>query len=359
MKIAIYSPYLDTAGGGEKYILTVAECLSKENELDVLLDDHLLEIGIDTVKLKIEKLHGLDLSSVNFVKAPIGKGGNFLDRLFFLRKYDWLFFLTDGSIFWSSAKNSAVHFQVPFSNAPSGVWGRMKQMSWDIAVYNSDFTKSIVEKSWRIKGRVIYPPVSVKKLVSLTKKKQILSVGRFFGFLKDKKHEFLIDSFKKIVDKNNLKDWSLHLVGGAGEGDMEYVEQLKKQAVGYEVYFYPNAQIEQVGKLYGESAIYWHAAGFGEEDPKKFEHFGIVVVEAMAAGCIPVVINKGGLREIVDNQINGFLWNDSEELERFTLEVIKNPKKVDEMKKLGQEKAQEFSKDRFIKSIKELVYGQK
>lgn len=359
MKIAIYSPYLDTAGGGEKYILTIAECLSKENEVDILLDDHLFNIGIDAIKSKIEKLHGLDLSLVNFTKSPMGNGGNFLSRLLFLKQYDWLFFLTDGSIFWSSAKNSVVHFQVPFSDAPNGIWGRLKQMSWDMAIYNSDFTKRIVEKSWKIKGLVIYPPVSIERFTPLPKKNQILSVGRFFGFLKDKKHEFLIDTFKGMVDKNNLKGWGLHLAGAAGEGDMEYVEKLKKQAEGYEIYFYPNAQIEEISKLYGESAVYWHAAGFGEEDPKKFEHFGIVAVEAMAAGSIPVVINKGGLKEIVDDRINGFLWNSPEELEKFTLDIIENPKEASRIRAQGMKKAQEFSQEKFINKIKELVHGEK
>ncbi|MBU4190339.1 MAG: glycosyltransferase, partial [Candidatus Thermoplasmatota archaeon] len=59
------------------------------------------------------------------------------------------------------------------------------------------------------------------------------------------------------------------------------------------------------------------AAGFGvdeEKEPEKVEHFGITTVEAAAAGCVPVVIRKGGQPEIVKEGINGLLWEKEEEL---------------------------------------------
>ncbi len=365
MKIAIYSPYLDTAGGGEKYILTIAEYLSGEEEVDILLDDHLWKIGAGEIKRKIEKLHGIDLAKANFVKSPIGKGGGFLERLLFLRRYDFLFYLTDGSIFFSTAKNSVVHFQVPFTKLPGlEVWTKLKLSSWKEAIYNSKFTKSYVEKNWGIKGKVIYPPVSVNLFRSLRKKKQILSVGRFFGFLKDeqsssssKKHEFLVKAFKEFIAEHGLHDWSLHLAGGATKGDEKYLDHLKNISAGYKIFLYPNVDIEKLKKLYGESMIYWHASGFGEDDPKKFEHFGITCVEAMAAGAIPIVINKGGLTEIVEDGKSGYLWDSTDQLKDQTLEVIKNGRLRKKMVEEGQRKALDFSKETFIAKINELVYG--
>ena len=79
--------------------------------------------------------------------------------------------------------------------------------------------------------------------------------------------------------------------------------------------------------LYGKSSIYWHATGYGEDNPKKFEHFGISTVEAMAAECIPVVINLGGQPEIVEQSVNGFLWNSIPELKKFSLKLV-NTKSV-------------------------------
>ncbi len=52
------------------------------------------------------------------------------------------------------------------------------------------------------------------------------------------------------------------------------------------------------------------------------EHFGITTGEAMSAGCVPVVINKGGQPEIVRDGVDGFVWNDSRELKEITLKLI-------------------------------------
>lgn len=358
MKIAIYSPYLNTAGGGEKYMLTIAEILSKNLEVDFLLGTHLYNLDIEQIKQKISRLHGLDLSLVKFIKSPIGQGSFFLKRIWFLKNYDCFFYLTDGSIFFSSAKKNIVHFQVPFENVENrGFVGKIKLNSWTQAIYNSFFTKNIVEKSWPIKGKVIYPPVSVDIFVPLNKKKQILSVGRFFGFLKDKKQTLLIDTFKVLFDSGKVKGWSLHLAGGSGEGDQKYIEELKQQAQGYNIFFYPSASLDGLKKLYGESLIYWHAAGFGEKDPKKYEHFGISTVESMSAGCIPIVINLGGQKEIVEDGITGFVWNSINELKAKTYQVIKNSNIINNKISLrAQERARDFSKDKFIKEIKQLIY---
>lgn len=358
MKIAIYSPYLDTAGGGEKYILTIAETLSEKEQVDVLLDENLFKIGKSQIIERIEKLHGLDLAKVNFIKSPMGRNGNFLTRALFLRQYDWLIYLTDGSIFFSTAKNSVIHFQVPFTKLPSN-WliFKLKMLTWKMAIYNSKFTQNYVQKSWEIEGKVIYPPVSIELFQPLSKRKQILSVGRFFGYLKGKKHEFLIHTFKEFINEHGLHDWSLHLAGGMTKGDEKYLDYLKNISAGYKIFFYPNIGLEKLEKLFGQSQIYWHAAGFEEEDPKGFEHFGITTVEALSSGCIPVVINKGGLKEIVDHGESGYLWNTISELKSYSLKLIKDQKLRENMIKVGQLKALDFSKASFVHKINDLIYG--
>jgi glycosyltransferase involved in cell wall biosynthesis len=355
MKVAIYSPYLDTAGGGEKYVLTIAEYLSHKADVDVLLDDHLSSLNIKEIISKNEKLHGLDLSKVNFISAPIGKG-KFIQRSIFLKKYDYLFFNSDGSIFLSTAKNSIVHFQIPIKNSVArGPWGKFKLSSFKKAIYNSKFTKDFIESSWPIKGVIVYPPVNIDLFKLQKKEKQIINVGRFDAFLKVKKHSLLIKNFKDLVDKYNLKDWSLVLAGGADAGAKEYIEELKKEAKGYKIRIINNISLDELIKLYGQSSIYWHAMGFGESDPIKFEHFGITTVEAMASGAVPIVINLGGQKEIVQQGESGFLWNSEPELIDFTMEVIQNQKLMDKLAKGAISRSKIFGKENFCKNIDNLV----
>ena len=76
-----------------------------------------------------------------------------------------------------------------------------------------------------------------------------------------------------------------------------------------------------VEELFASSSIFWVATGLGEDEEKApwlFEHFGITTVEAMAAGCVPVVIDKAGQREIVRHGTDGYRWTTLAELEALT-----------------------------------------
>lgn len=356
MRVAIYSPYLDTLGGGERYIATIAEILSEQHSVDLLLDEHLHSFGMDTLKRQLSERFNLDLSKVNLIKAPIGKESNFLNRVIFLKKYNSLIYLTDGSIFYPTSKKNILHIQTPLvGQAAKSLWGKVKLKAWDLIIYNSKFTQKHSKENWPISSEVIYPPVDVGKIKPLKKKKYILSVGRFFGYLKNKKHEILIKAFSKLYFEKKLNGWSLHLVGSATEGDKPYLENLKKLTKILPVNFYPNLGYDDLIKLYGESSIYWHAQGFGEDDPTKMEHFGISTCEAMAGGCVPVVIGKGGQIEIVEHRVSGFLWNSLDELKEFTLRLIARRELWQEISKKARIRAKSFSKERFAKEIVTIV----
>lgn len=355
MKVAIYSPYLDTFGGGEKYMATIAEAFSTKGEIDIFLDKHLNSFGTDFLKRNLEKRFGLNLKTVNFKPVPIGEGSNFFQRLSLLKGFDLFFYLTDGSIFYPSAKKNILHIQTPLVGQANSLFGKIKLRGWDLIIYNSEFTKEHAEKNWSIPSYVIYPPVDVNRIKVLPKKKYIISVGRFFGYLKNKKHELLIKTFKRLYEKNNLKDWSLHIVGGMSDGDKLYFEQLKKLAGKLPVKFYPNLEYDKLMNLYGESKIYWHAQGFMEDDPTKMEHFGITTVEAMAGGCVPVVIGAGGQKEIIEDGKSGFLWNSLDGLESLTLKLAEDQNLWKKLSQGARRRSEIFSKERFVKEILSLA----
>ncbi|MDP3758488.1 MAG: glycosyltransferase family 4 protein [Candidatus Daviesbacteria bacterium] len=355
MKIAIFSPYLDTFGGGEKYMMTIAEALSAGHVVDVLLDKHLFSLGGNYLKNELSKRFDLNLKSVNFIIAPLGKNSSSFSRTYFLKNYDVLFYLTDGSIFFPTAKKNFLHIQSPLIGQPAkSIWGKFKLKGWDLIIYNSRFTKEYSQDNWPLKSEIIYPPVDTSKIKPLKKEKYILSVGRFFGYLRDKKHEVLIKVFKELFEAGSIRDWSLHLVGSAGIGDKDYVENLRDLAKNIPVKFYPNLEYDKLIELYGKSSIYWHAAGFGETDPTKMEHFGISTVEAMAGGVVPVVIGKGGQREIVGDNKSGYLWEGLDELKQLTLKLTEDGKLLEKMAREATKRARDFSKEKFVEKIKNL-----
>ncbi|MCA1602183.1 MAG: glycosyltransferase, partial [Acidobacteria bacterium] len=104
--------------------------------------------------------------------------------------------------------------------------------------------------------------------------------------------------------------------------------------------------------------IFWHAAGYGEDEstrPIFVEHFGISTVEAMAAGCVPVVINKGGQREIVQHGVNGFLWDTLEELKEYTAMLMNDDKLHARMAEAARESARLYSREMFVGNFLRLI----
>lgn len=179
--------------------------------------------------------------------------------------------------------------------------------TYQVILDNSLFTQKWVKNYWKRDSRVVYPPVEMlfekHNPFRVKKKKWICSVGRFFKLGHGKKQEILIRVFKDFYNQGR-KDWQLHLVGGVGSEDSsaELVEKLKKEAEGYPIFFHLNVSRKEVEDVYLKSRIYWHAAGFGENEnknPIRFEHFGIAPIEAISAGCIPILYNGGGLKEII------------------------------------------------------------
>src|SRR5581483_11526271 len=177
----------------------------------------------------------------------------------------------------------------------------------NLVIANSQFTKYWIKKYWNKNAEVIYPPVDLifqkSQINPFIKKNWICSIGRFFSVGHQKKQEVLINAFKKFYEKDN-KNWELHLIGGFDSTQPSYVHinKLKKLAQDYPIYFHLNVSREELERIIKLAKVYWHATGYGENskrNPINFEHFGISAIEAISAGCIPVLYDGGGLTEII------------------------------------------------------------
>lgn len=333
-KAALYDPYLDTLGGGEKYILSILQVLSEKGfEITVFWSDK-------SIAKKIKETFALQF---NIKLEPWPQTAPKI--LWALKTFDYFFYVTDGSYFFPSARRNFIYAMVPQKNLyQMNLLNRLKTSNYKF-ICHSNFTQSHLEK-WGIKASMIYPYID-QPVNQTPKQKIILTVGRFFKHLHSKRQDLAIKYFLKLQTDPQFADYKLILAGGLKKEDQGYFDELVNLAGNNSsIIFKPNVSFNELSNLYHSASFFWHFAGFGideQESPQLVEHMGITPLEAMSYGVIPFCYQAGGPAEVIDDGINGFLFKTGNEL-------------LDKMKKVANDinlqdkirtNAIEFIKDNF------------
>ncbi len=226
--------------------------------------------------------------------------------------------------------------------------------SYQLVVANSEYTRQWIRRYWGVDSAVLFPPIALSGLAPATAREPVIAaVGRFFapGHGHSKKQLELVRFFGELVRSGRLPGWRLHLVGGCEPRQAAYLEQVRDAAAGLPVDISANAPREVVEHLLATATVFWHATGFGEDEqraPWAFEHFGMTTVEAMAAGCVPVVIDKAGQREIVRDGVDGYRWSTPAQLQERTVAVASDETLRARLAASAVQRAQLFSEAAFV-----------
>lgn len=348
MKIGIYDPYLDTLGGGEKYILSIASLLQHEHKVSVFWNNN-------QILQQAENRFNLSLKDVTITNNIFLTSTSSWERFRKTIEYDCIFFMSDGSIPTLGSKKTILIYQFALPHKKNALARKLKVTRIHSVLCYSQFVKEDLVKEFGKKVVVLYPPVDPIK-DRKEKENSIITVGRFTRGNNVKKHDVLIRAFQKFSEKE--KNWKLHIVGSHLPDDEDIVDSLKKLAKGSSIFFHANVSYKELSSLYATAKIYWHATGYQEnvqQHPERAEQFGISTVEAMSAGCVPVVINSGGQKEIVDDGVNGFRFDTVEELIEKTQHLINNPTRMREFAQKAVAKSRVYSFETFSQRVKELV----
>ena len=209
----------------------------------------------------------------------------------------------------------------------------------NIIFTNSKFTQNAIKKVYpSFDPQVIYPPVDLERfsscLRSNSRENQVLVISRFSP---EKQLE------KAILIAKILKDTKFILIGNLLAANQSYFKYLQKMVQDYglthRIKLIPNATKGQILNAMSTSMVYLHTMNG--------EHFGISIVEAMAAGLIPVVPSYGGCTEIVPMEYQYTGIKDASEC------ISKNINQYDDKKsQFVNAIAKQFSTENFRQNMK-------
>lgn len=232
-----------------------------------------------------------------------------------------------------------------------GVAGRRA----DLVMVNSSWTRNHIESLWKINANVVYPPCDVDSFKSLGLKRfegrggamNIISIAQFRP---EKNHQLQIEAFDNFLHRTNCDKSTLTLYGGCRDKeDKKRVDYLKdligRLDLSSKVRLVVNASFEELLDGVREADIAIHTMAN--------EHFGIVLLEFMAAGLITVAHNSGGPKaDIIDDKRNGFLANDlSDFSDKLSCISEMSFEQCQAMRREATKKSDQFSVQVFEKSL--------
>lgn len=216
-------------------------------------------------------------------------------------------------------------------------WYKWSLKCASLVFVNSTWTYNQIKEM--VPCTILYPPCFQHEAKQKTN--TILSLAQFRP---EKNHNMQIRAFALAVEQG-LKA-NLIFVGGCRDiSDIQRVKNLQQLAMELKVdqmcKFVIDAPLDEVKKLLETALVGLHSM--------KDEHFGIVLVEYMAAGVIPVAHNSGGPKEDIvkpfKGQRTGYLCSTEQEYADALLEIFQNPS--NEISIAAQNQAKQFSESSF------------
>ena len=195
-----------------------------------------------------------------------------------------------GSIIWTIA------------SLPSRLYHDRKISRIGLVLAISQYSKQNLDASWKRPSVLAYP--SCNMVSPRTKRNLVVTVGRAVPIKR-------LEIFWEVASLCPEYEFAMLLTRDPSH--VQYSDDLAKLSP-------PNGQAildppkETYHQYLGEAKVYLHLM----ED----EHFGITIVEAMSAACVPIVHDSGGPREIVDGE-TGFRWRSKEEIPSLIREASK------------------------------------
>ena len=217
----------------------------------------------------------IESENIEYLKTDLGMTNQEVSKLQFSRRKECFDILKYG--YWNLMRNSTV-------------------------ITNSEFSRRAIVNAFGMNNiYILSPPIDIETFRNVASMSNgdderndiVLVISRITP------HKKIENAIKlaKILKDNKIGK-GMKIVGNLYDYFFDYYSELKHMVLdlGLTDYitFEINASLAKLLYIIGESRVYFH--------PMVGDHFGMAVVEAMAAGLIPVVPNEGGPTEFVPRE---------------------------------------------------------
>ncbi|GMS89101.1 hypothetical protein PENTCL1PPCAC_11276 [Pristionchus entomophagus] len=241
----------------------------------------------------------------------------------------------------------------------------------DVVMVNGSWTASHISQLWKQRCSIVFPPCDIEGLLAIPGRSEeilrndkgvrILSIGQIRP---EKNHRLQLEILKEVLKRAEKKKMhvkiSLTIAGGCrNEDDERRVRELREYATQLGV---ENNLEWKLNVPYGELIELLNCSLISIHTMRN-EHFGISVVEALAAGSIMVAHKSGGpSMDIVDPCEGvasvGYLATTKEEFASCILSIISlSPSSRSQIRESARLSSQRFSEEVFDEKWMQSIGG--
>ena len=228
-----------------------------------------------------------------------------------------------------------------------GYWNLMRNST---VITNSEFSRRAIVNAFGLDNiYILSPPIDIETFRNVAlmangddeRNDIILVISRITP------HKKIENAIKlATILKDNTIGKGMKIVGNLYYYYSHYYLELKQLVLDLDltdyIIFEINASLDKLLSIMQESRVYFH--------PMVGEHFGIAVLEAMAAGLIPVVPNEGGLTEFVPQKYH---YNTIEQAAEIIMYIFNHLTKIETIKisERISNSANKFSNSHYIEQF--------
>ena len=362
------SPYsslgINDGGGLNVYVQQISKHLSNKHNVTVVTAE----------KAENFKNENLEFYSLNLFDPDLPMDDKELYLIEFQKKLEETFELSNFDVihshYWLSglvAKDISGKFNIPyiFTSHSLGVFlegynnertdcEKIVMTSSNFVTASTNYENILLSESYKIdkkKIKLIKPGVD-ENLFSpdpnLSKENIFLSIGRI---QKQKRQLEAIEFLSSFREINN--DFKCYFIGGpSGNSGDDYFVELKEIVKDLDleshIEFLGNLPQSKIRELLNRSKLLIHTS--------EYETFGLVAIEAHSVGVPVISINQGSLKEIIDNNINGYIAESFKDpyLNEFILKIFNDAKFADYISKSAINSAKKYDWKNTTKELNNL-----